>query len=113
MEFRIVEPRIPLNLTSIWQTDHQFHCLVLVVAISTARRLPLATLAPLAIQPPHSANRHDAGCRGAGADRVGGQKLIPYAGKPCLGKYQKPTELEQLRATIGMGLIFAALEKRR
>ena len=22
-------------------------------------------------QPPHSANRHDAGCRGAGADRVG------------------------------------------
>ena len=24
------------------------------------------------LQPPHSANRHDAGCRGAGADRVGG-----------------------------------------
>ena len=27
-------------------------------------------LAPLAFHPPHSANRHDAGCRGAGADRV-------------------------------------------
>ena len=24
----------------------------------------------LAFQPPHSANRHDAGCRGAGADRL-------------------------------------------
>ena len=29
-----------------------------------ARRIALATL--LAIQPPHSANRHDAGCGGAG-----------------------------------------------
>ena len=34
----------------------------------TCRR-PLDTPTPMAFQPPHSANRHDAGCRGAGPDR--------------------------------------------
>ena len=34
---------------------------------AATRRRSLATLATF--QPPHSANRHDAGCRGAGADR--------------------------------------------
>ena len=37
----------------------------LVAAIRSHGTRPLATLA---FQPPHSANRHDAGCRGAGAD---------------------------------------------
>ena len=32
--------------------------------------VPLAAMAPLAFQPPHSANRHDAGCRGAGVSCV-------------------------------------------
>ena len=36
-------------------------------------------LASLALQPPHSANRHDADCRGAGDGRVGGKKLIGRA----------------------------------
>src|SRR5436853_3132794 len=30
-------------------------------------------MASLAIRSPHSSNRHDAGCRGAGGDRVGGE----------------------------------------
>ena len=37
------------------------------------RHIPL--LAPLAIQPPHPANRHDAGCDGARTDRVCCEKL--------------------------------------
>ena len=32
-----------------------------------------SSLAPLALQSTHSASRHDARCRCAGADRVGGQ----------------------------------------
>jgi hypothetical protein len=34
------------------------------------------TPSQMALLPPHSANRYDAGCRGAGADRVGGREII-------------------------------------
>ena len=42
--------------------------LVSVVIACSSRSSPLDT-SSMAFQPPHSANRHDAGCRGAGADR--------------------------------------------
>lgn len=32
-----------------------------------------------ALLPPHPANRHNTGCRGAGADRVGGERVSGWA----------------------------------
>ena len=53
---------------------------VLILAAGCSRLAP-----GQALLPPHSANRHDAGCRGAGADRVVDQ--IVFGQRPeFLGK---------------------------
>ena len=46
------------------------YCLSTLVVLRLPLRYWRRSLAPLALQSPHTANRHDAGCRDAGTGRA-------------------------------------------
>ena len=64
----------PRSVVVFWAKSVGYGCLLTIFAhdVSSVRRFD-RPLDSLPLQPPHSANRHDARCRGAGADRVGGK----------------------------------------
>src|SRR6476659_3490158 len=71
--------------------DRLLSLLVSNTSVGFTRRCPMA---PLAILPPHSANRHDAGCRGAGSDRMASD-LSPRR-KGTLDEMSKPNDFVKL-----------------
>ena len=71
MEVRTVPIRIGKSVLSMELNGRVFHCQSSVLEPCTAVRPDCGrAMGFLPILPPHSANRYDAGCRGAGADCV-------------------------------------------